>query len=421
MTFKKKIFENGLRLITVPMTDNPSVTILVVVEAGSKYEDKKTNGISHFLEHLVFKGTPKRPKASDISRELDSLGANYNAFTTQEFTGYYAKVASKNFDTALDIVSDMYVNPTFDAAELEKEKGVIVEEIRMYQDLPQRHVHDVLSELMFGDQPAGWYVIGTEDNVRSFTREAVIQYRKEHYVSGSTTVIVSGSFDEKEVEKKIIHAFRDMPKGKKKGKLKVVESQSAPAIRTEFKETDQTHLAIGIRTFSAFDERLPVMNVMAALLGGGMSSRLFAKMRDEMGICYYIRASHDAYTDHGDLSISAGVDNKRVVEAVKEILAECKKLTLELVTPEELKKVKDYIAGTSLLELETSENRAEYAGIQEVIKHEIESPEEHIQKIQAVTAADIQKLAKDIFVNKGLNIALIGRATTADIQPHFML
>src|ERR1035437_7398670 len=171
MQFKKTILKSGLRVITVPMKDNPAVTVLVMVEAGSKYEQKKQNGISHFLEHMVFKGTPKRPKAIDISRELDSLGAQYNAFTTQEFTGYYAKVAASLLDEALDVVSDMYMNPLFEESEIKKEKGVIIEEIRMYNDLPQRHVHDVLSGLMFGDQPAGWSVLGTEGNIRSFSRQ----------------------------------------------------------------------------------------------------------------------------------------------------------------------------------------------------------------------------------------------------------
>ena len=354
MKFNKTTLPNGLRVITVPMADNPSVTVLIMVEAGSKYETKNISGLSHFFEHMVFKGTTRRPKASDISRELDGIGAQYNAFTTQEFTGYYAKAHSKHFDKVLDVVSDMYLHPLLDEKEIEKEKGVIVEEIRMYQDLPQKHVHDVMMDLLYGDQPAGWNVAGTVENVRSFARKDFVGYRGEHYVSGATTVIISGSFDENEAIASVKTAFDKMAADDKSGKLTVKEDQKMPQIRAEFKETDQTHLVISVRTFQINDERIYAMLVLSTVLGAGMSSRLFSRMRDELGICYYIKTDHNPFTDHGFLSISAGVDNARVSEAVKEILAECSKLKGELVPEEEMQKAKDYISGTTMLELETS-------------------------------------------------------------------
>ena len=409
MKFNKKVLKNGLRIITVPMTDNPSVTVLVMVEAGSKYETKKESGLSHFLEHMVFKGTPKRPKAIDISRELDSVGAHYNAFTGQEYTGYYAKADARHTDAILDIVSDMYLNPLFDAKEMEKEKGVIIEEIRMYQDLPQRHVHDIFMELVYGDQPAGWNIAGTEDIVKSFTREQLVSYRKAHYVSEATTVIVAGSFKEKEMVKKIEKAFSIVAIDPMKDILKVTESQKVPQIKTSFKETDQTHLVIGARTFPVKDKRIPTMEVLSTILGRGMSSRLFSKMRDQLGICYYIKTNHDPFTDHGVLTISAGVDNARVEEAVRGILGECERLKTELVPLAEIKKAKDYIAGTTMLELETSDARAEFCGFQEILKKKIESPKNIIAKIQKVTAKEVRNLAQEVFVNKGLNMALIGR------------
>jgi predicted Zn-dependent peptidase len=409
MKFSKTILSNGLRLITVPMPDNPAVTVLVMVEAGSKYETKEISGLSHFLEHMVFKGTTKRPKAIDISRELDSIGANYNAFTAQEFTGYYAKAASRHLDTVLDIVSDMYADPLFEEAEITKEKGVIIEEIRMYQDLPQQHVHDIFMELLYGDQPAGWNVAGTEANVKSFGRGQFTDYRGKNYVSGATTVIVAGSFDEPTIGKAVEKAFKKISGGPKQGKAVVKESQSAPQVKTEFKETDQTHIVIGTRTFSLFDDRIPAMHVLSTVLGRGMSSRLFSKMRDQLGICYYVRTEHNPFTDHGFLSISAGLDNSRVEEGVKGILTECDRLKTELVPETEIKKAKDYISGTTLLDLETSESRAEFYGFQEVLKHSIEYPEEIIKKVNAVTAADVRKLAQEIFVNEGLNMAVVGK------------
>ncbi len=409
MQFHKTTLKNGLRVITVPMIDNPSVTVLVMVQAGSKYETKEINGLSHFLEHMVFKGTPKRPKAIDISRELDSIGSSYNAFTSQEMTGYYAKADKKHLDAILDIVSDMYLNPLFPGQEIEKEKGVIIEEIRMYNDLPQRKVQEEFTALLLGDQPAGWSVLGTEDHIRSFTREQLMKYRSEHYLSGTTTVIVAGNIDEKQAIVKIERAFSKVPTIEGKSKLKVTESQEEPAIKPVWKDTDQTHLVIGVRTFSLFDDRIPAMLVLSTILGGGMSSRLFAKMRDELGICYYINASHNPNTDHGDLTIAAGVDNSRVEDGIKGIMSECARLKTEIVSEEELKKAKDYISGTTMLGLETSDARAEFCGIQEILKGKIESPQELIDDVQKVTAKQVQKLAQDIFVNEKLNMAIIGK------------
>jgi predicted Zn-dependent peptidase len=409
MTFKTTKLKSGLRIITVPMAENPSVTVLVMVSAGSKYESKEESGLSHFLEHMCFKGTKKRPKASDISRELDSIGAHYNAFTGQEYTGYYAKAAVKHTKKIIEIVSDMYLHPIFDEKEIEKEKGVIIEELRMYNDLPQKKVAYEFLSLLYGDQPAGWEIVGTEQTIKSFKKEDFIKYRESHYTAPVTTVIVSGSFNEKEVIKEISNNFKEIDSKKNKDKKKVIESQSKPEIRTLFKETDQTHLIIGARSFSVHDKRMPIMQAMIGVLSGGMSARLFSKMRDQLGICYYVKADNDPFTDHGFVSIAAGVDNSRVEEGVKGILEECRRLKDELVGEEELNKVKDYISGTILLGLETSDSRAEFCGYEAIVKGKVESPDEIIKKVKKVTAKDIQKLAREIFVDKGLNMAIIGR------------
>ncbi len=409
MKFNKTTLKNGLRIITVPITDHPSVTVLVMAETGSKYENRETNGLSHFLEHMLFKGTPKRPNATDVSRELDGIGAQYNAFTSNEYTGYYVKTAPHQFDTSLEILSDIYLNPLFKKEEMEKEKGVIVEEVRMYKDIPQRIVGDVFMELVYGDQPAGWKVIGSEENVKSFTRDQVVAYKDSQYVAESTIVIVAGSFDEPKIVDQISKAFAPIKTSKKKAKLVVTESQSAPTIKTYFKETDQTHLIIGVRSFRVTDPRAPIITILSTILGKGMSSRLFAKMRDELGICYYVNADQDAYTDHGVFEISAGVDNTRVKEAIVGILEECKKLKTELVSPAELKKAKDYLSGNMLLGLETSDARGEFCAYQEIVKGKIESPEEITAKIQAVTAEQIKDLANEIFVDRSLNMAIVGK------------
>jgi predicted Zn-dependent peptidase len=408
MKFNQTRLDNGLRIVTVPMEDNPAVTVLVMVETGSKYESKNTNGLSHFLEHMMFKGTTKRPTAMDITKELDSLGAHYNAFTGQEYTGYYAKVSKEKIDSALDIVSDIYLDPLLNEKEIEKEKGVIIEEIRMYQDLPHRHIHDVFLSLVYGDQPAGWNVAGTEDTVKSFKREDFKKYLEEHYVAEATTVVVSGSFNEQEVIEKIKGKFSNISTSKNQPKLKVIEEQSSPRIVLKFKETDQAHIVLGVRSYDARSTNDSTISVLATLLGGGMSSRLFQKLREEMGVGYYVRANQDSYTDHGILAISTGIDTKRIDEVISTLISECKKIVNEDITEEELNRVKDYMSGSFILGLETSDSRAEYCAINQILKGSIDTPQTEIDKIRKVTVEDIKKVARDIFVDEKLNMAIIG-------------
>ena len=409
MTPKKTTLPNGLRIITVPIKDAPTVTMLVTVEAGSKYETKNIIGLSHFLEHMCFKGTTKRPNAIDISRELDSIGAHYNASTSQEFTGYYAKSHPKHISKLVDVISDMYLNPIFDEKEIEKEKGVIVQEILMYEDMPHRHVHDVFLDLLYGDQPAGWNIAGTPELVKSFSRDNFLDYRREHYVASGTIVVVAGNFDEDVLLAEIEKAFSSISAGTKQGKVSVGETQKMPAIKFIQKDTDQTHLILGVRSFGANDKRLPAMNVLNSVLSGGMSARLFQKLRDEMGICYYVRAGSDEYTDHGYLAVSAGVDSNRINEAVGAIMAELRRFKTEPVAVDELAKAKDQIVGSLYLGLESSDAIADFASFQEVVRGEIKTPEEYAEEISAVSAAEVTALANQIFIDEHLNLAIISK------------
>jgi predicted Zn-dependent peptidase len=408
MKFIKKVLKNGLRVVTIPMQDNPTVTVLVLVEAGSKYETKNVNGLSHFLEHMCFKGTIKRPKAIDISKELDALGSQYNAFTAQEYTGYYAKSDARHFNKIFDVVTDIYLNSTFPEAEMQKEKGVIIEEINMYEDMPQRHVQDLMMGLLYGDQPAGWNVAGEKENILKMQRDDFINYKKAHYVPEATVLIVSGSVTEKEVMREVNRIFSIVEKGKKMGKLKVKEIQKKPEVLVKFKETDQTHFVLGVRSQDLFSKKNSILSVLGGVLGGGMSSRLFQKLREEMGVGYYVRAYNDAYTDHGFFQISAGVDNKRIDEVITAVLEECKKLKTELVSLEELEKVKECLIGNMKLSLESSDDIANFYGGQELLKKELKNAEDKAAEVRKVTAKQIQDLAKDIFRNAKLNLALIG-------------
>jgi predicted Zn-dependent peptidase len=408
MKYIKKVLKNGLRVVIVPMKDNPTVTVLVLVEAGSKYETKNVNGISHFLEHMCFKGTEKRPKAVDISKELDALGSQYNAFTAQEYTGYYAKSDAKHFKKIFDIVSDIYLNSTFPEAEMQKEKGVIIEEINMYEDMPSRHVQDLVMKLLYGDTPAGWNIAGSKSNILNMKREDFVKYKSEHYLPEATTLVISGHVTEREVMTEVNKIFGKVKSGKKGKKLKVIEHQTVPKALVSFKQTDQTHFVLGVRSQGMFSKKSAILSVLSGVLGGGMSSRLFVKLREEMGVGYYVRAYNDAYTDHGFFQISAGVDNKRIDEVLVAVLNECKKLTQELVTEEELNKVKECLIGNMKLTLESSDDIANFYGGQELLKREIKSAEEKAKELRAVTAKQIKTLAQEIFKNEKLNLALIG-------------
>ena len=399
---KIKKLKNGLRILLIPMQDQRTATTLVLVETGSKYETKNKNGISHFLEHMCFKGTTHRPSQQVIAEELDGLGAEFNAFTGQEYTGYYAKVAAPYLQKVMDLLSDIYLNSLFKQEDIDQEKGAIVGEINMYEDVPMHKVNSLFMRLLYGDQPAGWEITGPKELVTTFTREDFLLYRKAQYVPSATIVVIAGKFDPKKVEQTL--------QKQKSGKKKINDAQHKPAVLLEYKESDQTHLVLGVRSFPVTHRSYYAVSVLAAILGSGMSSRLFQKVRTEMGLGYYVRASNDSFTDHGIFSVSAGVVNERAQEAVSVILHELKRLTVEPVSSEELKKAKDMIAGRLVLGLESSDEISEFYGFQEILHKKITTPEQVIKNMHKVSARDVTAVAKKIFVTEHLNLALIGHA-----------
>lgn len=405
----KKSLQNGVRLITVPMKDATAVAVYILVEAGTNYETKNQNGISHFLEHVCFKGTEKRPRSIDIHNEFDNIGAQSNAFTSNEFTGYYAKSHPKHVAKIIDILSDIYLNSTFPKTEIEKEKGVIIEEINMSEDLPMRKAGRLYNELIYGDQPAGWSVLGRKEIIQGITPDDFRKYRTEHYVAGSTIVVVAGKFDQKKVEILVKKALASISKTKNKSKQKTVDNQKSSQVLLYPKTVDQAHIVIGVRTFGTNDKRMPALNLMNTILGEGMSSRLFQKLREEMGVCYYVHSYANEYTDYGDLSVSAGVDPNRVLEVTKVIIDEFKKLRDVTVSREELEKAKELSVGNLYLSLETSDALAGFYGIEEVLRGKLETPAQQEKKIRAVTAKEIQNIARDIFKNNRLNLVVVGK------------
>lgn len=407
-TYTKKVLANGMRIVIVPMKGNPTVTVSVLVEAGSRYESKKENGISHFLEHMCFKGTPKRPHPGDISQELDAIGAENNAFTGEEVTGYWAKARAHQFDHILEIVSDLYLNPLLPEQDILKERGVIIEELNMYEDLPQRTVHDVLDRLMYGEQPAGRTILGPKENLLRFKRKDFVAYRTKHYVPSKTAVVIAGDVRPDDAFRKAKKYFENVPAGRSVKRQKTAESQRSPRVLAKHRATDQTHFVLGFRSYNLFDKRNKAAEVLATVLGQGMSSRLFRRMRDELGICYYTRAAQEAMTDTGVFKIFSGVSTNRFEEAVGEVLKEVRRLTTELVGAKELAKAKELISGRTLMGLESSDELGGWYGAEEILKRKIQTPDEALKKIAKVTAQDVRRVARDIFRNNKLNLALIG-------------
>ena len=406
--YKKTILPNGLRIITVPMVDTKTVTVLVLVATGSKYETKKMNGISHFLEHMTFKGTKKRGAPLAIVEPLDRIGSQYNAFTGQEYTGYYAKANSRHLDLLLDIVSDITLNPKFKQEEINKERGVIIEEINMYKDNPARKIGDIWTNLLYGDQPAGWDMAGKKEIIAKLMRGDFVRYHSDHYVASKTVVIISGNIENDNIVNKIKKLFNSISNAKGKDKIPAKEFQKKPGIKVFYKKTDQTHIALGVRSYNIFDKRRYAADVLATILGGGMSSRLFQLLRDKMGAAYYVRTFSDESTDTGNLATWAGIDNRRTEEIITAILEEYKKIKSGGASAAELTKAKEHLEGSLILGIETSDELASFYGFQEILKREILKPEEVIKKIRAVTADDVWAVAQDIFKLEKLNLAIIG-------------
>lgn len=408
--------KNGLRIIFAPQKGSLTATALVLVEAGSEYETKEINGLSHFLEHMCFKGTSKRPRAGMISEELDALGAEYNAFTDQQYTGYWAKVEKNKLGKALELVSDLYINPIFDQNEINKERGVVIEELNMYEDTPMRRVGDYFNHVVFGEQPAGWDVGGTKEVIANLNREHFIEYRLKHYVPGKTIVVIAGNFNESKVLKDIEKYFGRLEKRPIFKKLPTKVSQKVPQIFAKHKESEQDHFILGFPGINVFDKRKYALSVLSNILGGGMSSRLFKKVRDEMGAAYYIRSGADFAIDHGIFAVSSGTAHTKTKAVIQAILEELKRLKLELVPKEELSRAKDSMISSLVLGLETSDQLANFYGGQEVLAGKTASPTEIMRKIKAITAKDIKGVANDLFKTSNLNLASVGRFKEEDLK-----
>ncbi|MDD5566778.1 MAG: pitrilysin family protein [Patescibacteria group bacterium] len=409
MRYYKKVLANGLRVITVPVKETKAVTVLIIFKVGSRQENRGWGGVSHFLEHLMFKGTKRRPSTLDISKALDEVGAEYNAFTTKDHTGYYIKINYERLDLALDMLSDMLQNSLFDPREIEREKGVIAEEINMYEDNPLMYVEDVFEQTVFGkDHPLGRLVIGSRASVKKLSRSQIIDYYARHYLAKRAVIVVAGPVSA-EITKKVNRYFSKLKPGNIEKKLPSQKTKQ-PSLKINLikKKTEQIQLCLGFPALASSDSRRYALGLLTIILGGNMSSRLFISIRERQGLAYYIRADANFYEDNGTFLIQAGLDKSRLVQAIEAILKELEAVVQKPVTQAELRKAKEFIRGKTVLELEDSSNLAVWYGRQEALEGKIITPEERYNRIKKVTRSEINKIAKQIFRQSKLNIALIG-------------
>ncbi len=390
------------------MQNTQTVTAVIMVGVGSRYETQKQVGLSHFLEHMFFKGTKKRPTFQDIASELDAVGGEYNAFTGKDRTGYYVKVAARHGQLALDIISDIFLNAKLEESEIEKEKGTIIQEINMYEDTPRAQVGDIFESLMYRNSPLGRETIGNKETVKKFKKIDFVNYRNKHYISSNTVFCLAGNFNERKAIFEIGKIFAGLRKGKKTACKMVNDKQIKPAVKIKNKKTDQTHLILGCRAYHQEHPRRFALGVLATILGGNTSSRLFSEIREKRGLAYGVHTGIEAYADCGYLATQTGVDHGKLEETVKIILEEYKKIATQKVSSQELKKAKDYIKGISVMNFESSDEVAMFYVEQEARKGKVMTLPEIMKKIDKVTGADILRVAKDIFVNKKLNLAVIG-------------
>jgi len=407
--FERKTLDNGLRLLTASMPQVASTTCFVFLAAGSRYETPETNGIAHFAEHMFFKGTERRPTARDIGMAIDGIGGEFNAFTGKEYTGYYVKCASEHQGIALDVLADMLRHSKFEEEEIDREKGVIVEEMNMYFDTPRDFIGGVYDDLLYGDQPLGWDIIGRKETVRGATRQTFLDYLTQWYKPARMVVGIAGRLDG-DVQTEVERLFGDLEPGGAGAPLPLqpLPNGSGPRVKLHTKQSDQAHLVVGVPSRPLNHPDRYVLQVLATVLGGGMSSRLFTEVRERRGLAYYVYGINHSYTDAGSLHAQAGVDINRIDEAVTTIADQLKRIVDEAVPPDELAKAKNFAKGRFVLQLENPQGLILFGLRREVLEGHVVEPDEVLAAIDAVTVDDVQRVAQEVLGSNALRLALVG-------------
>jgi predicted Zn-dependent peptidase len=417
--------DSGLRLIRVPMPAVQSVTALVLADVGSRNESPERWGVSHFLEHMVFKGTDKWPTAQELAVAVDAIGAKFNAFTSKEYTGYYVQAASQFLPLSLEVLSDMLLTPRLRTEDLEREKGVIVEEMNMYADMPASHIANKFDQMMFDSGTLGHDIIGTKETVTKFGEADFREHLEQWYSPTNLIVMIAGDaavVESKDVIKMVETSFDKGDFYKRPARDSRTELGKLPftdrRLHVEHKVTEQMHFLLAFPGLKRGDDRRFAQSILSMILGGTMSSRLFSEVREKRGLCYYVRTDVDTYQDCGTFGAAAGVDPKRVEEAIEVTLSEFYQVVngKKPITAEELKRAKDSLVGRFALEFEDSESVASYYGMKELLQRKIETPDEVLKNLQAVTLKQVQSLAEELIKVDDLRFGIIGDLDEARVK-----
>ncbi len=406
--FTLDTLKSGLRVLTAPVEGTESVTVLVFCGAGSRYETKSERGISHFLEHMFFKGGKKYVNTQQVSAAIEGVGGDFNAFTGKEYAGYYVKVAHGQTELACDVLSDMLLHASFPTEEINKERGVIIEEKRMYEDTPMYRAGWDFEEMLLGDCPLGWDTIGTEEVINSVTQEDFARHKRELYTPDNTVITFAGHIT-RDQALSLTGKFFDGLTGKKAKTFVPFTTFSDRKVWLRQKETEQAHLVLGLPGVSSLHPDHYAQKLLGIILGGNMSSRMFLRIREARGMCYYISTDVDHYLDTGILSTRAGIDQSRLPEAVKYIRHEYELCAKDGVEQEELHRAKEYVKGRITLALEDSEERANFLGKQALLYPQTRDLQTYIGMIDAVTKEHVDGVAAKLLKPEELRLVVLGK------------
>jgi predicted Zn-dependent peptidase len=411
MKFEKHTLKNGLRVIVSSIPSLESATLTVWVKTGSRNEEEKLSGISHFLEHMVFKGSSKRPTAREISSAVDSIGGEFNAGTSKEWTNFYIKARASEIDQSFDVLSDMVLRPLLKEEEIERERGVILEEKAMYEDTPMMKIWDVFENLIFAGTKLGDDIIGKVETIKKIKRNDFLSYRNEYYFSDNIILTISGGVDSRKILELAEKCFGELM-NKQAKPIPHDEQLKAdkPRCKVIYKKNEQAHLVLGFLGFPRGDETRFVEKVLSTILGGGMSSRLFIEVRERRGLAYSVRTDSDHFIDTGFMGTYAGVKLEKIEEAIDVVLEQHYGISNRkfLVSKEELEKAKGYLKGHLALSLEDTNNINSFVGERELFLNKIETPEQVYENIDKVSLEDVYSLASKMFKPERLNLAIIG-------------
>jgi len=416
--YKRKKLANGLTVLLAPMPKSPTVTAIILFKVGSRYEKEKYAGISHFLEHMVFKGNKIYSTPHEVAAVVDALGGSYNAFTSKEFTGFHIKVGAEFLDIALKWLGALVTRPLIKASDTEMERNVILEEINMYNDTPIMQIGDIFEELVFSKTTLGRSVIGTKKSLQNVKNIVLAQYFRENYFPANAVLVLAGNLGRLDsMFRKLSHGdnFKFSPFEKKPiSRIIKKAAKIKEKVKIVFKKTDQTHLILGAETFSYFDKRRYALAVLSTIMGGSMSSWAFTEIREKRGLAYYVRSSTDLHQDTGSYSINAGLNNNKLELAIKEIIKLYKRIRTKPVTPKELKRAKDHLIGGTLLERETSSDIAFILASEIATRETITPLSKEVKIIKSISRGDIKKIAEEFFAPEKLQLAMIGPWGVAD-------